>query len=89
MTRIVFPVNLARKVTCPAAEIEASTVAELFDIYFRSYPDGRHYVLDDQGPVRKHVVVLVDGFNLRDRSGLGDPIKSDSEIFVFPALSGG
>ena len=89
MARLVFPLNLARKAACPAADIVAGTAAELFEAYFQSHPEIRSYVLDDQGGVRKHVVVLVDGLNLRDRRRLSDLIRPDSEVFVFPALSGG
>jgi hypothetical protein len=49
----------------------------------------RGYVLDDQGEVRHHVKVLVDGRNIKDRRKLSDRIKSDSEVYVFQALSGG
>jgi hypothetical protein len=46
-------------------------------------------VLDDQGEVRHHVKVLVYGRNIKDRRKLSDRIKSDSEVYVFQALSGG
>jgi hypothetical protein len=49
----------------------------------------RGYVLDDQGEVRHHVKVLVDGRNLRDRRRLSDCVGVDSEVYVFQALSGG
>ena len=47
------------------------------------------FVLDDQGEVRKHIKVLVDGRNLRDRRRLSDGLAEDSEVYVFQALSGG
>ena len=43
----------------------------------------------DQGEVRHHVKVLVDGRNIKDRRKLTDRIKADSEVYVFQALSGG
>jgi hypothetical protein len=49
----------------------------------------RGYVLDDQGEVRHHVKVLVDGRNIKDRRKLTDRINADSEVYVFQALSGG
>jgi hypothetical protein len=64
-------------------------VAELFDRYFTSWPGVRGYVLDDQGEVRHHVKVLVDGRNIKDRRKLTDRINPDSEVYVFQALSGG
>lgn len=89
MAKLVFPINLARKIECPTAEFPATTVAALFESYFKRFPGVRHYVLDDQGAVRHHVVVLVDGLRLQDRSALSDGVGPDSEVCVFQALSGG
>jgi sulfur-carrier protein len=84
-----FTQNLTRHTDCPTAELAAATVAELFERYFESWPAVRDYVLDNQGEVRHHVKVLVDGRNLRDRHKLMDNLNPDSEVYVFQALSGG
>jgi len=84
-----FTQNLARHTECPSAALPADTVAELLARYFESWPAVRGYVLDDQGEVRHHVKVLVDGRNIKDRRKLTDRIKSNSEVYVFQALSGG
>jgi hypothetical protein len=89
MAHLSFTPNLARHVPCPDADIPAATAAQLFEHYFTQWPQVRSYVLDDQGVVRKHIVVLVDGLNLRDRMRLSDPLETESEVFVFQALSGG
>ncbi|MGU1586179.1 MoaD/ThiS family protein, partial [Pseudomonas aeruginosa] len=52
-------------------------------------PRLRGYLLDDQGSLRRHVARFVDGVQVRDRRGLGDPLQDDSEIYVVQALSGG
>jgi sulfur carrier protein ThiS len=49
----------------------------------------RGYVLDDQGALRRHVAVYVNGRPIADRIGLSDPVGPDDEIHVFQALSGG
>jgi sulfur-carrier protein len=46
-------------------------------------------VLDEQGAVRPHMVVFVDGRQVRDRQQLSDPVPRDGEIYVAQALSGG
>jgi sulfur-carrier protein len=84
-----FTPNLARHTACPSAEIMAATVAELLERYFAQWPAVRGYVLDDQGEVRHHVKILVDGRNLRDRRKLSDDLNDKSEVYVFQALSGG
>jgi molybdopterin synthase sulfur carrier subunit len=80
---------LARHTECPSAVFTAETVAELFALYFQRWPGVRGYVLDDQGEVRQHVKVLVDGLNVKDRRKLTDRLSKDSEVYVFQALSGG
>jgi len=89
MASVHFTQNLARHTDCPAAELPAGTVAELLERYFERWPAVRGFVLDDQGEVRKHVKVLVDGRNLRDRRRLSDALDARSEVYVFQALSGG
>ena len=89
MASLHFTQNLTRHTECPTAALAASTVAELFEAYFRSWPGVRDYVLDNQGEVRHHVKVLIDGRNLRDRRKLTDHLQPNSEVYVFQALSGG
>ena len=89
MPQIYFTPNLSRHTECPQTQIAAGTVAELLERYFEHWPDVRGYVLDDQGHVRKHIKVLIDGRNLLDRSGLSDRLGDDSKVYVFQALSGG
>lgn len=89
MPSLHFTQNLTRHTECPTARIDAATVAELFERYFQRWPGVRSYVLDDQGEVRKHVKVLVDGRNIGDRIKLTDKLTKESEVYVFQALSGG
>ena len=46
-------------------------------------------MLDEQGALRHHVVVFVDGVQVRDRATLGDAVDAGGEIYVMQALSGG
>jgi hypothetical protein len=56
---------------------------------FGNEPRARGYVLDEQGALRKHVVVFVDGEAVQDRSGLSDGVRAESQVYVMQALSGG
>lgn len=89
MATVFFTPNLRRHVDCPTSEHDAATVAELFGEYFSRWPDVRGFVLDDQGQVRHHVKVMVDGRNIRDRVHLTDALEPESRVHVFQALSGG
>jgi len=89
MPSIEFTPNLHRHVDCPPEALDAGTVGELLEAYFDRWPAVRGFVLDDQGAVRKHVKVIVDGRNIKDRAGLSDALGPASRIHVFQALSGG
>jgi sulfur carrier protein ThiS len=56
---------------------------------FAAQPRARGYVLDEQGHLRRHVVVFVDGQRVRDRERLTDPVGEASEVYVLQALTGG
>lgn len=89
MARIRFTPNLHRHTACADAETGGATVAAALTEYFERFPAARGYVLDDQGAVRHHMVIFVNGAPLQDRAALSDEVGNDGEIFVFQALSGG
>ena len=89
MARVVFTRNLQRHVHCPPTEAPGSTVGEVLADVFADNPPLKGYVVDEQGALRKHMVVFVDGEQLTDRRTLSDPVKAASEIHVMQALSGG
>ena len=89
MARVVFTQNLQRHVACPPVEVPGTTVRAVLEAAFATNPPLRGYILDDQGRLRQHVVVFVDGRQVRDRVGLGDAVAEGSEVAVMQALSGG
>ena len=89
MPRITFTRALDRFVKAPPAAVEAANVGEALAAVFAVQPALRGYVLDDQGALRRHVAVYVNGAAVRDRTRLGDPLCADDEVYVLQALSGG
>jgi hypothetical protein len=89
MVQVVFTPNLQRHVTCPPVRVTAGTVAEALECVFSDNPVLRSYVLDDQGALRKNMVIFVDGRAMKDRYTLGDSLDADAEVFVMQALTGG
>jgi len=53
------------------------------------YPGVRSYILDEQGSLRKHVNIFIDGVMIKDRTSLSDPFPEQCEIYIMQALSGG
>ncbi|MDB4956629.1 MAG: thiamine S [Myxococcales bacterium] len=89
MATVTFTPNLKRHVECPTEAVAGSTVRAVLDVVFAHNPRLRGYVLDDQGVLRKHMMVFVDGQQIEDRDHLSDPVREASEVYVMQALSGG
>lgn len=89
MPRVVFTPNLQRHVACPPVDVPGTTVREVLERAFAANPAARGYVLDDQGELRHHMVVFVNGQQVEDRSGLSDAVPDGGEVYVMQALSGG
>jgi sulfur-carrier protein len=89
MAKVFFTANLRRHVECSSMEAEGATVAEVLARVFAVQDRLGAYVLDDQGALRKHMTILIDGQRLKDIEKLSDPVTQSSEIWVMQALSGG
>jgi molybdopterin converting factor small subunit len=86
---VTFTSHLSRHVECPSETVAGSTVGEVLEAYVRLHPAVGAYLLDEQGTLRKHVVVFVDGRQAHDRRALSDGVSAASEVYVMQALSGG
>lgn len=89
MPRVVFTSNLQRHVNCPETEVAAGTLRMVLAQVFAAQPQARGYVLDEQGHLRKHVTVFIDGRRVRDRQRLDEVVGASSEVYVMQALTGG
>jgi len=65
------------------------TVGDAIVMLGRDYPGIRQRVLDDQNNIRRHVNVFVDGENVRFANGGATQVTNDSEVRIYPAISGG
>ena len=89
MALVTFTENLQRHFAARPAEVPGATVRQALESVFEAHPQARSYVLDDQGRLRKHVVIFVDGRLIGDRQRQSDEIAADSELLIMQALSGG
>jgi len=89
MPKVSFTQNLRRHLSVPRVEVQGATVREALEAVFGENPTLRSYIVDDQGRLRKHVAVFIDGEMAEDRDGLSDPVEPSADLVVMQALSGG
>jgi sulfur-carrier protein len=89
MPQVRFTQNIQRHVACPPRAVEGSSLREVLEAYFSANPPARGYVLDDQGALRKHMALFINGEPVLDRKGLKDAVPPDGVVDVVQALSGG
>jgi hypothetical protein len=86
MPRLIFTNHLDGIAPAGEPEFPGETVGEVLAAAFAEHPGLEHYILDDQGRLRKHVIIFID--NIRTRA-LATAVEETSEIYVLQALSGG
>ena len=89
MPHVAFTSQLQRFTQTPELRTSAATLREALDEAFDINPRLRHYVLDEQGHLRQHVVVFIGGRRVVDRVTLGDALAPEDKVYVLQALTGG
>ena len=74
MPTVSFTAQLERFLPAPTVEVGGATLGDALAAVFAAQPALRGYVLDDQGALRQHVAVFVNGRNAVDRERLTDPV---------------
>lgn len=70
-------------------EVEADQVVKVLESVEEQFPGISSYLLDDQGRLRKHVNIFVNGQMIIDRENQSDNLTANSEVYIMQALSGG
>lgn len=89
MPTVTFAPALTRHVACPPQEVRAPTVRAALEAAFAAAPGLKGYVLDEQGGVRKHVAVFVNGDMLQRDGALDRGLERGDRVMVIQALTGG
>ena len=89
MPSVRFTRNIQRHVDCPTIDVPGATLGEVLNAYFATNERARGYVLEDDGRLRKHMAVFIDGQQIEDRDKLSALVSSDAVVDVVQSLSGG
>jgi sulfur-carrier protein len=95
MPTVRFTDNIQRHVNCPTRVVDGARVRDVLDAYFQANAQTRGYVLDEQGRLREHMAIFVNGGQLRDRAGLTDlvyrhalDVDDTGEVLAFGSTTG-
>lgn len=72
-----------------SANLPGSTVSDVLSEAEKHFPGLCDYLLQDDGSLRRHVNIFVNGERVTDRVRLSDPIGDTDEVYILQALSGG
>lgn len=81
-----FP-DLAQQ--APSLSMEAASAGAVVQQLEQRFAGIAAYLVDERGELRRHVNIFIDGELVKDRRGLTDSVKPDSQVVIMQALSGG
>ena len=70
-------------------EVAGTTVGKVLAALGQAHPGVGQRVLDEQGTLRRHVNVFVNGESIRYLDGVSTPVGDADELWILPAVSGG
>mgnify|MGYP001101041675 CR=1 FL=1 len=73
----------------PEVELIAGDVFECINNLDNNYPGVKARLYDDNGEVREHVDIYLNGDNIRSLDGLSTPLKHGDEIDILSAFAAG
>ncbi len=91
MPRISFTSALKRFFPDLEEEVRlpGRNVSEVMSGLEKRYPGISDYLIDEEGQLRKHINIFVEGQLIEDRRQLSDALEENDEVLIFQALSGG
>ena len=66
-----------------------ATVRDVLDDLAGRLPALERRIRDEQGALRRHVCLYVDGADVRLGDGLDTPLPAGAELLVLPSVAGG
>jgi molybdopterin converting factor small subunit len=83
---VLIPSSLRSYTRVSRVSASGSTLGGVLDDLDRQFPGIRFRMIDEQGQLRPHMRVFVNGLAVRD---LALPLRQDDDVSIVQALSGG
>ncbi|MBU2864062.1 hypothetical protein KO489_09435 [Reinekea forsetii] len=85
--KVTYTENLQRHIDLHSIQVAEGSLTQVLSYVFQQFPNLKHYVLDDQNRLRKHVMLVVDSNIVQSDIESVDQVKSS--LHIMQALSGG
>jgi hypothetical protein len=89
MVQVHFTNHLRHVAPMGGATAAGATIGAVIEDVCARHPGLRTYLLDDQGRLRLHIAVFLDGAHVRGPDVLNRAVQPESELYILQALSGG
>jgi sulfur-carrier protein len=89
MVTVKFAPSIQRHKPVAEQSVSVGSLAQALDAACSSASGLRHYVLDDQGAIRKHVAVFVNQEMHLPRDDLSRSLHPGDQVLVIQCLTGG
>ncbi|MBS7807978.1 MoaD/ThiS family protein [Variovorax sp. PCZ-1] len=89
MVTVDFAPSIQRHKAVLSQQLPANTLAQVLDTACAASEGLRHYILDDQGAIRKHVAVFINRDMHQPRDDLSRVLQSGDKVLVIQCLTGG
>lgn len=84
--QVLIPSALRSYTQSGRAEARGATLAALLDDLERQYPGIRFRMVDEQGRIRRHIRIFINGTQVHNPA---HPLAASDEVIIAQALSGG
>jgi len=84
--QVLIPSALRSYTQSGRAEARGTSLAALLDDLERQYPGIRFRMIDEQGRIRRHIRIFING---TQEHNLARPLGAADEVIIAQALSGG
>ena len=85
-----FPPHLRRFIDVPEeVDIHSNSLPDLLSQIESRFPGSSAYITHENGQLRQHVNIFLDGKVVVDRKNLSDDLSGVTEVVIMQALSGG
>ncbi|MDX2221321.1 MAG: MoaD/ThiS family protein [Rhodospirillaceae bacterium] len=89
MVHVHFTNHLRHVAPTGGVAAAGATIGAVIDDVCARHPGLKTYILDDQGRLRIHIAVFLDGAHIRGPDVLKHAVQPESELYILQALSGG